>query len=411
MNNNNPSGKLKILVLATMIYPDYFGGAAKVAFEQALQLQNLGHDVTIVTQKKHHYFAKEEKIYGLRFLRYDNPLMRRIFGKSITAGHSLKKYLNSLKLEFDIIISHYPHDSRAFFRSKYKNVPLLYTFHAPSKKEMAVQKLNFEHRHWWGRFFHNTFVNWTHHCENYSVTHATQIAVMSHFMKTELVTTHENVNKNNIHILSSGVNTDAFYVPTDEQRQALRQELGFKDDELIFLTVRRLTERMGIENLISATSYLTKKYPQIRVKIIGDGLLRQTLQKQIKDNNLEDFVELIVELMEQKKLLKYYQAADCFVLPTKLLEGLGIATLEALATGLPVLGTPAGATPEILENINPAMIFRSTRPEHIAMGIKWFIEKGQQLNLPEQCRDYAVKNHNWKEITSNLEKILLAMKK
>jgi glycosyltransferase involved in cell wall biosynthesis len=276
---------------------------------------------------------------------------------------------------------------------------------------MAVQKLNFEHRHWWGRFFHNTFVNWTHHCENYSVTHATQIAVMSHFMKTELVTTHENVNKNNIHILSSGVNTDAFYVPTDEQRQALRQELGFKDDELIFLTVRRLTERMGIENLISATSYLTKKYPQIRVKIIGDGLLRQTLQKQIKDNNLEDFVELIVELMEQKKLLKYYQAADCFVLPTKLLEGLGIATLEALATGLPVLGTPAGATPEILENINPAMIFRSTRPEHIAMGIKWFIEKGQQLNLPEQCRDYAVKNHNWKEITSNLEKILLAMKK
>ncbi|HPL92847.1 MAG TPA: glycosyltransferase family 4 protein [bacterium] len=408
---NNSSGKLKILVLATMIYPDYFGGAAKVAFEQALQLQNLGHDVTIITLKKHHYFAKEEKIYGLRFLRYDNPVMRRMFGKSITAGHSLKKYLNSLKLKFDVVISHYPHDSRAFFRSQYKNVPLLYTFHAPSKKEMSIQKLNFEHRHWWGRFFHNAFVTWTHRCENYSLSHATSIAVMSHFMKTELITTHENIDKNKIHILSSGVDINAFQVATPEQRQALRQELGFNDEEMIFLTVRRLTERMGIENLISATGYLTKKYPNLRVKIIGDGLLRKTLQKQIKDNKLSDFVDLITELMDQKKLLKYYQAADCFVLPTKLLEGLGIATLEALATGLPVLGTPAGATPEILENINPAMIFRSTRPEHIAMGMQWFIEEGHKLSLPEQCRDYVVKNHNWKSIISNLEKVLYSIKK
>lgn len=409
--SSNSSGKLKILVLATMIYPDYLGGAAKVAFEQALQLQNLGHDVTIITLKKHHYFAKEEKIYGLRFLRYDNPIMRRIFGKSITTAHSLKKYLNSLKLQFDVAISHYPYDSKVFFRSKYKNVPLLYTFHAPSKKEMTIQKLNFEHKHWWGRFFHKAFVSWTHHCENYSLSNATSIAVMSHFMKTELITTHENIDKSKIHILSSGVDINAFHVASPEQRQTLRQELGFKDDEMIFLTVRRLTERMGIENLISATGYLIKKYPFIRVKIIGDGLLRQTLQKQIKDNHLENFVELMTELMEQKKLLKYYQVADCFVLPTKLLEGLGIATLEALATGLPVLGTPAGATPEILENINPAMIFRSTRPEHIAIGMQWFIEEGQKLNLPEQCRDYVVKNHNWKSIISNLEKILYSIKK
>lgn len=411
MENKQSTKKLKIMVLAAMIYPDYFGGAAKVAFEQALQLQNLGHDVTIITLKKHHYFAKEEKIYGLRFLRYDNPLMRRIFGKSITAGHSLKKYLNSLKLQFDVVITHYPHDSRAFFRSQYKNVPLLYTFHAPSRKEMSIQKLNFEHRHWWGRFFHNTFINWTHRCENYSLTHATQIAVMSHFMKTELVTSHENISKNKIHILSSGVDINAFQVASPERRQALRQELGIKEDELFFLTVRRLTERMGIENLISATGYLTKKYPKIRVKIIGDGLMKEALQKQIKTNNLEDNVQLLIELMEQKKLLKYYQAADCFVLPTKLLEGLGIATLEALATGLPVLGTPAGATPEILENINPKMIFHSTRPEHIAMGMQWFITEGKDLNLPKQCREYVERKHNWKDIVSDLEKLLYQLKK
>jgi glycosyltransferase involved in cell wall biosynthesis len=407
---NNSAGKLKILVLATMIYPDYFGGAAKVAFEQALQLQNLGHEVTIVTLKKHHYFAKEEKIYGLLFLRYDNPLMRRIFGKSITAGHSLKKYLNSLKTKFDVIISHYPHDSRVIFRSKYKNTPLLYTFHAPSKKELSIQKLNFEHRHWWGRFFHNTFVNWTHRCENYSLAHASQIAVMSHFMKTELFTTHENIDKNKIHVLSSGIDINTFKPTDEEQRLNLRKELGFKENELIFLTVRRLAERMGVENLISACTYLTQKHPFIRIKIIGDGLLRQSLQKQIKELHLEKFVELLGQI-EQKKLLKYYQASDCFILPTKLLEGLGIATLEALATGLPVLGTPAGATPEILENINSKMIFHSTRPEHIALGMEWFINEGQKLNLSKQCRSYVETNHNWKNIIDDLEKLLYKLQK
>src|SRR5207249_11624167 len=50
-------------------------------------------------------------------------------------------------------------------------------------------------------------------------------------------------------------------------------------------------------------------------------------------------------------LPSYYHAADVFVLPTRELEGFGLVTVEALACGTPVLGTPVGATPEVLSGL------------------------------------------------------------
>ena len=61
-------------------------------------------------------------------------------------------------------------------------------------------------------------------------------------------------------------------------------------------------------------------------------------------------------------LPRYYQAADVFVLPTRELEGFGLVTAEALACGTPVLGTPVGATPELLEPLDAATRLPATPP-------------------------------------------------
>jgi len=58
--------------------------------------------------------------------------------------------------------------------------------------------------------------------------------------------------------------------------------------------------------------------------------------------------------------------ADLFVLPTLELEGFGLVTIEALASGVPVLGTPVGGTVEILEKLNPNLLFKDTSSESIA---------------------------------------------
>ena len=70
----------------------------------------------------------------------------------------------------------------------------------------------------------------------------------------------------------------------------------------------------------------------------------------------------------------YYAAADIFIMPTKFIEGFGIATVEALAAGLPVFGTPVGGTTEILESIDSTLIFKSTDSQAMAEKIEWFLK-------------------------------------
>jgi glycosyltransferase involved in cell wall biosynthesis len=94
------------------------------------------------------------------------------------------------------------------------------------------------------------------------------------------------------------------------------------------------------------------------------------------------------------ELRDWYRAADAFVLPTVAYEGFGIATAEALASGTPVVGTPVGATPELLTPLEPAMVSAGTTPEQLRAAIgRVLAMTGPELR--ERCRRYAVENLAW----------------
>jgi glycosyltransferase involved in cell wall biosynthesis len=68
-------------------------------------------------------------------------------------------------------------------------------------------------------------------------------------------------------------------------------------------------------------------------------------------------------------LVNFYRTADLVVMPSQALEGFGLATAEALACGTPVVGTPIGATPELLAGIDPALVAADATPEAIAAAV------------------------------------------
>ncbi|MBM4087597.1 MAG: glycosyltransferase, partial [Planctomycetes bacterium] len=103
-------------------------------------------------------------------------------------------------------------------------------------------------------------------------------------------------------------------------------------------------------------------------------------------------------------LPRFYQAADLFVLPTRELEGFGMVTPEALASGTPVLGTPVGGTVEILGRLNPDLLFADTSAEAMAAKLLDFATSGNLTpQLRQACRDYAVARYSWDAVVDQYE--------
>lgn len=117
-----------------------------------------------------------------------------------------------------------------------------------------------------------------------------------------------------------------------------------KNGEKLVLTVCRLDPRKDIPTLISAANIVNRVNPKVKFLIVGDGLDRERIEKQIINLKLSDAVKIIREMPISPS---YFKACDLFVLPS-LYEGFGIVFLEAMSAGLPVISTTAPAIPEVV---------------------------------------------------------------
>ena len=135
------------------------------------------------------------------------------------------------------------------------------------------------------------------------------------------------------------IHTASFQKTEAVQKAAEKIRTAYK--EPLLLAVGRLVYYKGFDILIRAV-----KNTHAQVLIIGEGPEKFALEKQIKENGLENRVKIIPPV---SNLLPYYFAADIFVLPSNFIsEAFGIVQLEAMACGLPVINTnlPTGV-PEV----------------------------------------------------------------
>lgn len=127
------------------------------------------------------------------------------------------------------------------------------------------------------------------------------------------------------------------------RRERQREENG----SVNILTTGRLIERKGHRFLLQAAAMLHERgYSSIKVHIAGAGDSEDGLKKMCRDLNLEHSVEFLGRL-SREQVIAAYEKADIFALPS-VNEGMSIALLEALAAGLPVVVTAAGAARQMV---------------------------------------------------------------
>ncbi len=120
--------------------------------------------------------------------------------------------------------------------------------------------------------------------------------------------------------------------------------LGLEPDHIVFVTVGRVIRRKGLDQLIEVVAKL--RNPQVRLLIVGEGPQQQELERRAREAGIADRVRFTGFVSEQRKW-QLLAASDLYV-STTLHEGFGIAFLEAMTTGLPVICYDCGGQTDFL---------------------------------------------------------------
>lgn len=173
------------------------------------------------------------------------------------------------------------------------------------------------------------------------------------------------------------------------------------------LYVGRLIEWKGVDYLIKAVALVRRSFPETQLIIVGDGPEMGGLKKIAKDSGLGFDVEFAGSV-SHSQVQKYFDTSDVFVLPSIVndkgeTEGLGVVILEAMASGVPVVGSRAGGIPDIVIDGETGLLSIPKDPQSIAdCIIQFFSDTNLSSKLSLNARNNVVSNYSWSHISNRL---------
>ena len=397
---------MKILFVADVSIASVASGAERVLYEQCTRLSRGVHEVHLLTRRLSSHKSDEEEIDGVKECRYrfnkklPYPFLRSTFRNCRSSFNSLKR--NS---SFHMINFHQPFTAVGVLSSRAsRGIPTVYTCHSLSFEEYASQSSRPINLGKWASLQMQLIGRKV--IERKVLRKSDHIVVLSEYTKAKLQKAY-GLSPTKIHIIPGGVDLDRFR-PYDD-KQTLRNRLGIPNDHFTLLTVRNLEPRMGLENLILAFRNIMEAKTHLFLVVGGEGPLTQDLKSLAREAGIADLIKFTGYIPEEELPL-YYRMADLFILPTEELEGFGLITVEALASGLPVLGTPVGGTKEILAHMGPEFLFADPTPDSMAQLIleainTWASDSEVYEQISRKCRRVAENHYSWDTHIIRLENL------
>jgi glycosyltransferase involved in cell wall biosynthesis len=340
---------MEVLLLTNAVTPDKLGGSYRYARELADELATRGVDVTVLTKRlDRDHPPVERTAAGALISRFEVPSKAR---RSYAASYPLavaSAVLLALRQHPNALVhAHYPVPALPVALARR---PFLYTFQAPVHRELLSER---QGTYALPAIANRPAVAAVRAAERLIAKRASRVVVLSEFTRGELA------------LLDRRASQEATLIPGGIDLERFRPAVRATHAWPALFTARRLTPRTGIRELIAAMPSIVAEFPDATLAIAGSGESQASLNDQIDALGLAASTTLLGRIPEDQ-LVGRYQQADLVVLPTQELEGFGLTTAEALACGTPVLGTPAGATPEILRPVDSALLSGGSDPGQIA---------------------------------------------
>jgi 1,2-diacylglycerol 3-alpha-glucosyltransferase len=321
---------MKIGMMADM-YKPYISGVTNHIEITSKAMANAGHKVVIFTFGGTNLIDQEETVVRSKGITINFPSMDLPF--ELAYNHSAEA-INLLK-QMDILHVHHPFRSGkiACSVSDSQNIPVVFTSHTRYDLHAEV----------YFPFINKELVWFT--LENVLKKSCSKFdAIITPSMSSMKMYKSMGIEGNFIHI-PNGIQLDHI---RETQEPVDRNTLGFSSENFIVIYVGRVGPEKNLPVCIESFMQLIKRRPRIRLVIVGRGTELDNLQRQTARLGLCDFVRF-TGFVPYSEVPKYLRMADAF-LTASTTEIHPLSVLEALASGLPVVGVDAGGVGDIIQH-------------------------------------------------------------
>ncbi|MEM4300633.1 MAG: glycosyltransferase [Candidatus Caldarchaeum sp.] len=162
----------------------------------------------------------------------------------------------------------------------------------------------------------------------------------------------------------------------------------------VVVTAARLVPEKGLDLLLKSVPLLLRDFRDLEVRILGDGPMRETLQRLARELGVEEVVKFL-GWVSMEELVKHYNEAAVFVC-TSIYEGGPRTVFEAAACLTPSVSTPVGIVPEVLKEEESVLLVERRDPVLLAKKIALLLhDRDKRRRLAEKAREIVLREFEW----------------
>ena len=372
------------------------GGSTKVFHETSRRLAAAGHRVTAISRIFPPGSAVPDD--GVEYLRYED-----------IEGASLPRRFNHYKRGIrglfqkavaertpDVVIVHSTMAALGITDALAAlDAPVVNYFHSPWHMEYE-SAMEMDSISGLRRLKTKFFSNVRRRLEKKCLRAADGFVTLSNSMRDIALGVHPFLEDTPSTVIHGAADTGIFHpAENQEEKRGIRERFTLPSDRFIIISSRRMVPRTGLDTLIAAFAVASSRLPKGTVLLLtGDGPIREHLRELALELGVGQQV-VFTGHVPIEDLAALYRASDLFVMPTRELEGFGLSTVEAMASGLPAIGTDIGGTGEILGRVSKELLIPDASAEALEKKLLEFANKPDLEEWGALSLEFAKRLFNW----------------
>lgn len=186
----------------------------------------------------------------------------------------------------------------------------------------------------------------------------------------EYLITYKRYPARKIRVVPNGRDLAKYTAAPESTLQQLRRQFGLSSADRVLAVVGRLEEQKGHRDLLEALPELVRRFPRLKVILVGEGSLRQTLERSVIAAGLP---ESVVFAGFSREVAAFYRLAEFVVLPS-LYEGLPLVAIEAGAAQRALVATAVDGTREVIVSGQTGLLVPPHSPASLGQAVAQLLE-------------------------------------